>query len=227
LKSFLRKHHNKAVCIVIILLAVLGASILAINHYVERIGAKYIYSAQNVPNADTVLILGAYVFPDGTLSAMLKDRVMVGYELYENGKAPKIIVSGDHGRQDYDEVNAMKDFIKSKGVTGKDIFMDHAGFSTYESLYRARDIFQVKKVIIVTQEYHLLRAIFIARELGLEAYGVASDNHDYGQVMAAYGVREMVARNKDFWLVKVIKPQPTFLGEAIPVLGDGGATDDK
>ena len=105
--------------------------------------------------------------------------------------------------------------------------MDHAGFSTYESLYRARDIFQVKKVIIVTQRYHLLRALFIARELGLEAYGVAADKHDYGSVMATYEVREMAARNKDFWMAKVFKPQPTFLGEAIPVFGDGGATDDK
>ena len=210
MKSFLRKHYKKAVCIVIILLAVLGTGFLAINHYVERIGAKYIYSAQDVPSADTVLILGAYVLPDGTLSTMLKDRVTVGYELYDNSKAPKIIVSGDHGRQDYDEVNTMKDFLKSKGVTGEDIFMDHAGFSTYESLYRARDIFQVKKVIIVTQRYHLLRAIFIARELGLEAYGVSSDLHDYGHAMDIYAVREMVARNKDFWLTK-FKPQPTFL----------------
>jgi len=112
-------------------------------------------------------------------------------------------------------------------VAGQDIFMDHAGFSTYESMYRARDIFQVQKVIIVTQEYHLLRAVFIARELGLEAYGVIADKHDYGQVMAAYGIREMAARNKDFWLAKVIKPQPTFLGEAIPVFGDGRVTDDK
>lgn len=227
MKLFLRNHHNKAVCIVIILLTVLGSIVLTINHYVERIGAKYIYSAQNVPAADTVLILGAYVLPDGTLSTMLKDRVMVGYELYENGKAPKIIVSGDHGHQNYDEVNTMKDFIKSKGVTGEDIFMDHAGFSTYESIYRARDIFQVKKVIIVTQRYHLLRALFIARELGLEAYGVASDNHDYGQVMATYEMREMAARNKDFLFVKVIKPKPAFLGEVIPVFGDGGETDDK
>lgn len=212
---------------VIILLVMCSAGFLGINHYVEQMGAKYIYSVQDVPGAEAVLILGAYVLPDGTLSIMLKDRVTTGYELYKNSKAPKIIVSGDHGRQDYDEVNTMKDYIKSKGVTGEDIFMDHAGFSTYESLYRARDIFQVKQVIIVTQRYHLLRAVFVARELGLEAYGVAADNHDYGQVMAAYGVREMAARNKDFWLAKFIKPQPTFLGEVIPVFGDGGATDDK
>lgn len=209
------------------MLMICGSVFVAVNNYVERGGTKYIYSPEDVPNADTVLILGAYVYPDGTLSYMLQDRVNVGFELYAQGKAPKIIVSGDHGRKDYDEVNTMKDFLKGKGVPGKDIFMDHAGFSTYESLYRARDIFQVKKVIIVTQEYHLLRAVFIARELGLEAYGVASDEHDYGQVMAAYEVREMAARNKDFWMAKVIKPQPTFLGESIPVFGDGGATDDK
>lgn len=227
MKSLLRKHYKKVVYVVIIMLVMGSAGFLAINYYVEQRGAQYIYSAQEVPGADAILILGAYVLPDGTLSLMLRDRVTTGYELYENSKAPKIIVSGDHGRQDYDEVNTMKDFIKNKGVAGEDIFMDHAGFSTYESLYRARNIFQVKKVIIVTQRYHLLRAVFIARELGLEAYGVAADNHDYGQVMAAYGVREMAARNKDFWLAKYIKPQPTFLGEAIPVFGDGGATDDK
>jgi len=226
LKLSLRKHRKQAIGFVLIMLSLLGISFLAINYYVERVGAKYIYPANGVPAADTVLILGAYVLPDGTLSDMLRDRVTIGYELYQKGKAPKIIVSGDHGRQDYDEVNSMKSFIKGKGVNGQDIFMDHAGFSTYESLYRARDIFQADKVIIVTQRYHLLRAIFIARGLGLEAYGVASDLHDYGQVMTIYELREMVARNKDFWLT-IIQPQPTFLGEAIPVFGDGGATDDS
>jgi len=226
LKSFLLK-HKKITYTLIVLLVVLAAGFLSINQYVKYVGSKYIYSAQDVPAADTVLILGAYVLPDGTLSTMLKDRVMTGYELYRNGKAPKIIVSGDHGRKNYDEVNTMKDFIKNEGVTGQDVFMDHAGFSTYESLYRARDIFQVKKVIIVTQKYHLMRAVFIARELGLEAFGVASDQHNYGPIMINYETREMAARNKDFWMAKYIKPQPTFLGEAIPVFGDGGATDDK
>ena len=226
LKSFLPKHRNRMISILLIL-TLLGVVFLATNHYVERFGAKYICSPDKVPDADAVIILGAYVFPDGTLSCMLRDRVTVGYDLYKKGKAPKIIVSGDHGRKDYDEVNTMKDFIKSNGVPGQDIFMDHAGFSTYESMYRARDIFQAKKVIIVTQQYHLLRALFIARELGLEAYGVPSDLHEYGSCMAINEVREMAARNKDFWLCKVIKPQPTFLGEAISVFGDGGATDDK
>jgi len=226
LKSLLYKYRKQASSLVLMIVALLGTLFLAINYYVEHVGAKYIYRADGVPTADAVLILGAYVLPDGTLSDMLRDRVTVGYELYQQDKAPKIIVSGDHGRKDYDEVNSMKNFIKSEGVTGKDIFMDHAGFSTYESLYRARDIFKANKVIIVTQRYHLMRAIYIARQLGLEAYGVASDLHDYGQVMTIYELREMVARNKDFWLT-IIQPQPTFLGEAISVFGDGGATDDS
>ncbi len=226
MKSFFRIYSKQMIGFALIILTVLSLTFLGVNYYVERVGAKYIYPANDVPKADAVLVLGAYVLPDGTLSDMLRDRISVGYDLYEQGKVPKIIVSGDHGHKDYDEVNSMKNFLKNDGVVGQDIFMDHAGFSTYESLYRARDIFQVKQVIIVTQRYHLLRAIFIARALGLEAYGVPSDLHDYGTAMTGYELRETVARNKDFWLT-IVKPQPTFLGEAIPVLGDGGATDDK
>ncbi|NBJ16504.1 MAG: hypothetical protein FNP40_13275 [Dehalobacter sp. 4CP] len=205
---------------------ILLGSMLMINNYVERVGTKYIGDVDHVPEVDAILVLGAYVFPDGTASSMLADRLTVGYELYQQGKAPKILVSGDHGRTDYDEVNAMKRFLLEKGVKGQNVFMDHAGFSTYESLYRARDIFLAKKVIIVTQEYHLKRAVFVARSLGLEAYGVASDRHDYGQAMAYYQIREIAARNKDFLWTKIIKPKPTFLGDVIPVFGDGGATDD-
>lgn len=225
-RAGVRKHRKQAISLLVVILTLLGASFFAVNYYVERVGEKYIYPADQVPKADAVLVLGAYVLPDGKLSDMLSDRVTVGYELYQQGIVPKILVSGDHGRKDYDEVNSMKSFLKDKGVTGQDVFMDHAGFSTYESMYRARDIFQVKKVIIVTQHYHLLRAIFIARTMGLEAYGVSSDLHDYGTAMDMYELREMIARNKDFWMT-IFKPQPTFLGEAIPVFGDGRTTDDK
>jgi vancomycin permeability regulator SanA len=158
---------------------------------------------------------------------MLNDRLDQAYELYVNGKAGKILVSGDHGRKNYDEVNTMKKYLINKGVPPEDVFMDHAGFNTYESVYRVRDIFQVKKVIIVTQGYHLTRAVFIARELGLEACGVASDLHNYGEVMTIYRFRETAARNKDFFMAKLLRPQPTFLGETIPITGDGRVTDDN
>lgn len=203
------------------------ATVLIVNNHVEAVGTTYILSANDVSKADAILVLGAYVSPSGAVSTMLNDRLTVGYELYEQGKAPKLLVSGDHGRKDYDEVNSMKNFLKNKGVPSGNIFMDHAGFSTYESMYRARDIFKVQKVIIVTQEYHLKRAVFVARELGLDAYGVASDKRDYGQAMAMYNLREIAARNKDFFWAKIIIPEPTFLGDSIPVFGDGKATDDK
>ena len=220
-----RLKHIFAILVVIMILS--GCAVLAVDWYVERVGSKYILNINDVPNADAILVLGAYVFPDGTTSSMLNDRLSEGYELYKEGKAPKILVSGDHGRKDYDEVNAMKSFLRDKGVPSQDVFMDHAGFSTYESVYRARDIFKVQRVIIVTQEYHLMRAVFLAREMGLEAYGIASDKHDYGQAMKFYQVREIAARNKDFIWAKIIKPEPTYLGDVIPVFGDGRATDDK
>ena len=156
---------------------------------------------------------------------MLEDRLLEGIKLYENNVAPKIIMTGDHGREEYDEVNVMKKFAMDKGVPSGDVFMDHAGFSTYESLYRAKEIFEADKVVIVTQEYHLYRALHIANELGIEAYGVASDPRQY--VGAAYReIREVLARNKDF-VQCIFKPEPTYLGEVIPVFGNGNVTNDK
>jgi vancomycin permeability regulator SanA len=219
--------HLKYFLMLFLSLAVMAvAAVLLVNFYVVWSGGKYILAAEELPEADAILVLGAYVHPDGQTSSMLTDRLTVGYELYKQGKAPKILVSGDHGRKDYDEVNVMKNFLKQKGVPVEDIFMDHAGFSTYESVYRARDIFQVKKVIIVTQGYHLKRAVYTARALGLEAYGMPSDLHDYGPKMPIYQLREIAARNKDFLWAGILKPEPTFLGDVIPITGDGGATDD-
>lgn len=223
----MKKYLKRLLMLLMSILLVLSVYALVIDRYVEEKGMKYIVAASDVPKADAILVLGAYVTPNGTVSPMLNDRLTVGQELYQSGKAEKLIVSGDHGRKDYDEVNAMKKFLMDRGISDHDIFMDHAGFSTYESLYRARDIFQTKKIIIVTQEYHLMRAVFIARELGIEAYGVASDIHDYGPVMGQYKIREIAARNKDFLWAKFIKPKPTYLGETIPVFGDGKVTDDK
>jgi len=220
------KHLKFLLKLFLSLAAIALAAVLLVNSYVVWSGGKYILAAEDLPVADAILVLGAYVHPDGQTSSMLTDRLTVGYELYEQGKAPKILVSGDHGQKDYDEVNVMKNFLKKKGVPAEDIFMDHAGFSTYESVYRARDIFQVKKVIIVTQDYHLKRAVFTARALSLEAYGMPSDHHDYGQAMTIYKLREIAARNKDFLWAGILKPEPTFLGDVIPITGDGGATDD-
>lgn len=223
----MKKRIKRIFIISSVIIIILSCLFILIDQYVQRTGSKYVFKPDEAPASNAILVLGAYVFPDGTLSFMLNDRLDQGYELYKQGKAGKILVSGDHGRKGYDEVNTMKKYLVAKGVPPEDVFMDHAGFCTYESVYRARDIFQVEKVIIVTQGYHLVRAVFIARELGLEACGVASDLHDYGEVMKMYELRETAARNKDFFMARFLKPEPTFLGDAIPVDGDGRATDDN
>ena len=201
--------------------------IVCINSYVKSSGQDRIFTAEEaaeLTDVDCIIILGCGVKDDGIPSDMLNDRLLVGIKLYEIGASEKILMSGDHGREDYDEVNVMKQFAIDKGVTSKDVFMDHAGFSTYESMYRAIDIFEAKKVIIVTQGYHLYRALYIAEKLGIEAYGVASDLRNY--VNQTYlDRREILARNKDFFSV-ILKPEPTYLGEAIPISGNGDLTND-
>ena len=133
-------------------------------------------------------------------------------------------MSGDHGRTDYNEVKTMKHYAIDEGIDSKNIFMDHAGFSTYESIYRTKEVFGVKKMVIITQEYHLYRALYIAEKLGIEACGVASDYHIYaGQSMR--DLREVLARAKDF-VTTIVKPEPTYLGDFIDIHGDGNITND-
>ena len=173
---------------------------------------------------DCILVLGAGVRDGGRPSPMLEDRLLQGLELYKNGCSDRLLMSGDHGRKEYDEVNVMKQFAVDRGIASEHVFMDHAGFSTYESLYRARDIFETERIIIVTQKYHIYRALYIADKLGLEAYGVASDPRRYaGQDLR--DLREIVARVKDCFTV-MLKPKPTYLGETIPISGNGDLTND-
>ncbi|WP_240762824.1 SanA/YdcF family protein [Paenibacillus thalictri] len=201
--------------------------LFAVDYQVRSYANPYIMSAGEVPEADAIMVLGAFVYPNGNVSTMLRDRLETAIDISREGKSAKIIVSGDHGRTDYDEVNTMKQYLMKQQFRDDDVFMDHAGFNTYQSMYRARDIFKVHKLIIVTQQYHLSRAVYLARKMGLEAYGVAADKQDYGNVMIKYKAREMLARSKDFINVNVTKPQPKFLGEAIPVTTSGTLTNDK
>lgn len=211
------------------LAVIVGIYALSVNAYMVNTTKDKILTAEEsaeLDDVDCILVLGAGV-QGTTLSHMLEDRVKTGIQLYELGSAPKILMSGDHGQDDYDEVNAMKDYAKDKGVPSEDIFMDHAGFSTYESMYRARDIFGCKKIIIISQEYHLHRAIYVAEYLGLEAYGVDSQLRPYAVDTNIYNtIREFLARNKEFIYVR-LEPKPTYLGEAIPINGNGDITNDK
>lgn len=173
--------------------------------------------------ADAIVVLGASVFADGTPSEILRDRLDDGIALYFAGAAPKIIMSGDNGSASYNEVSAMKAYAVSKGVPSGDIFCDHAGFSTYESMYRAKHVFGANRIVVATQTYHLYRALSSAHMLGMEAVGVASDYHAYsGQLW--YDVREVAARTKDFFKA-IAKPPSTFVGGAISLNQDADATE--
>ena len=216
------------ILIICISLSVIGVSVLlGLNAYVKSVGGDYIITpeeAVTLADVDCIIVLGCLVKNNGTPSDMLSDRLERGIDLYKQGAAPKIIMSGDHGREDYDEVNTMKRVAIEAGIPSSDVFMDHAGFSTYESIYRAKEIFEADKIIIVTQEYHLYRALYIAQKLGIEAYGVDSDYRTYwGQ--SKRDAREILARCKDFCNM-IFKPEPTYLGEKIPVSGDGDITND-
>lgn len=215
-KNILKKWLQIALC-----LAILGiVIILSICLYVEATGKAYLVTPENAPATDAILILGARVYSNDTPSPLLQDRLDYGYTLYAENKANRIIVSGDHGRKDYDEVNAMKNYLLAKGVPQEHIFLDHAGFNTYDSLYRAKEIFGVKSLIVCTQEFHMPRALYIGRRLGLEAYGYAApDKASYH--MAYNNFREKLAQVKAFLETDILHRKPKYLGNVIPIQGSG------
>ena len=169
-----------------------------------------------------ILVLGCAVWTDNEPSPMLKDRLDTAITLYKTGVAPKLLLSGDNSIAEYSEPDCMYQYVLKQGVPDEDIFMDYAGFSTYDSVYRAKAVFCSERMIIVTQKYHMFRALKIADALGIEARGASSDQKKYsGRYFRE--AREVLARDKD--LVKsILKPEPTFLGEKIPVDGDGRVT---
>ena len=223
-----QREKLKPIVMILLCLALVGViALCSINGYVKSVAKERIVTVEEtatLEDVDCIIVLGCQVRDDGTLSHMLRDRLMRGLEVYHAGATPKLLMSGDHGRKEYDEVNAMKQYAIENGVPSEHVFMDHAGFSTYETVYRAKEIFEADKVIIITQEYHLYRALYIADKLGLEAYGVSADLNKYaGQSMRDF--REVLARCKD-WAMCIFKPEPTYLGESIPVNGNGDVTND-
>ncbi len=195
-----------------------------INIFISTNFNTYIYKdIQTIPESYTAIVLGAQVYYNGSLSPMLADRVQTGIDLYKAGKVKKILFSGDHGRESYDEVNAMLKYAQDQEIPEQDIFTDHAGFDTYDSMYRARDVFQVSGAIIITQEFHLDRAIFIARSLGLEANGIIADRQEYVNI-SYQNFREYFANLKAFFDCYILHSTPKYLGEKIPITGDGRET---
>lgn len=216
----MKKFLKYFVSIVLVLTIVCSCGVLLVNAYVKNVGDNTFCSveeATKLKDMDCIIIYGCYVDKNGTPCNVLKDRLDRGIELYKKGAAPKIIMSGDHSSDEYNEVAAMKQYAIDAGVPSEDIFMDHKGYSTYETAYRAKEVFGAKKVILVTQEYHLYRALYIAESLGIKAYGVASDFN-------MHEIREVLARCKAF-VTCMFKPVLKDLGEKSPLCGNGDMTN--
>ncbi|WP_302625504.1 vancomycin high temperature exclusion protein [uncultured Eubacterium sp.] len=227
-KKGVKKLIIKIIFWIIFLCVLLVLSVTGINLYMTGSVKDNILSLDEAKDlgADCIIVLGAGVRNDNTPTKMLEDRIIIGDRLYNENAANKIIMSGDHGRKEYDEVNVMKKYAIDEGIPSEDIFMDHAGFETYDTMYRAKEIFGVKKVVIVTQKYHLYRALYIAKSLGLEAYGVSSDLRYYSKKMAYWKFREYIARVKAFGKC-IWKPESQYLGEPIDIKASGDVTNDK
>lgn len=219
LMRFKQLLSRRSVWAILLTIALIVAFIVLANLSVLGSGEKFIYlDSDRLPKAQVGLILGAKVYSDGRLSHMMQDRADTAIELYKNGKVEKLLMSGDHGTVGYDEVNTVKEYLLNKGVRAEDLFLDHAGFDTYDSVYRARDVFRVKSMTIVTQRFHLPRAVYLARALGVEANGMVADKRQY-LGMFWNESREIVARSKAF-LDIITGAKPKFLGEEIPIDGD-------
>lgn len=213
-----------ALCGLLMLISVLTAGLSMVAVTRDRITTVSALGTEENEEYDCILVLGAGVRADGSPSEMLRDRVTVACDLHEALDRPDLpmIMSGDH-TGDYNEVEVMKKLAAENGVASERIFLDHEGYSTYESVYRARYVFGVRKMVIVTQEYHLHRALHIARELGIEAVGVPADLRPYRK-QTTYEVREMLARFKDMFAAAE-GGYDGHLDPPVDLSGDGNLTN--
>ena len=199
--------------------------VLVLDIYIQKSTKEQIFKkSDEIPKAYTGLILGTKVYTNGKPSIILKDRLDTGLELYQKHKIDRFLLSGDHGTKNYDEVNTMKNYLLKNGVPLKDIFLDHAGFDTYNSLLRAKKIFNISDLTIVTQKFHLKRSLFIANKIGLQANGFIADKHIY-PIANKMNFREKLANVKAFLEVFTYR-KPKFLGNKIPITGDSSKSFD-
>ena len=176
----------------------------------------------NLKNVDAILVLGCKV-SNSKPSEMLKNRLDKAIMVYQKLHT-KILLSGDHGKNDYDEVNVMKEYMLKNNVREEDIFQDHAGFSTYDSIYRAKYIFNAQNIVVVTQEYHLPKALYLANAFDIDAVGIKAQDIPYKMIMLKNKIREILSRDKNFFQ-GIIKPQSKYLGEKISLDGNGVITN--
>lgn len=206
-------------------IAVGGAVALALvvallNAYVLTSAGDATADVSDVPEVEVAIVPGALVKPDGTMSTMLADRVEQAVRLWRAGKVEKILVSGDHSSWDYDEPDTMRKALVRDGVRPQDVFEDHAGFDTWATMVRAREIFGVREAVVVTQGFHMPRALFLADKAGIEATGLTSDLHSYGFQGKKSDVREVLSRLKA--VTDVTLDTPAMNGPKIPIATSDG-----
>jgi len=205
--------------LVFVAAALLLATVVAANLLVALEGGDSADSVGDAPHAQVAIVPGALVKPDGEMSSMLADRVRRAAELWEAGKVERILVSGDHGRWAYDEPGTMRRALVRQGVPGRVVFEDHAGFDTWATMVRAHDVFEVREALVVTQGFHMPRALYLADAAGIDATGVTSDLHSYGYQGKKSSVREVLSRVKA--IADVALDRPAVAGHPIPISGDG------
>ncbi len=216
--NFILKIIKKIIKIVIYLVILIILFIIFISIIIKLKTKAYIWNdVKEIPHTEVAVILGASILTNGNLSPILIDRVDSAIKLYNAKKVEKILVTGDNSTVAYNEVNPVRIYLLGKGIPDKNIFLDHAGFDTYSSMYRARDIFLADSITIVTQSFHLPRSVFIARVLGMNAYGLNADN---GHYKFRNYIREMFANIKAV-INLVLYREPKYLGKEIPLTGDG------
>jgi SanA protein len=202
-----------------LLVALLVTGPLALRWWTNHRFGPLIYSVATAPRRRVAIVFGAGLWPDGSPSPILADRVSTAVALYERGAVDKLLMTGDNRHLNYNEPGAMRAYAGALGVPEDDIVLDYAGRRTYDSCYRARHIFGVTDAVLVTQAYHLDRALFTAHHLGIDVVGVAADQRDYAQIRY-YWWRELAATTVAYWQVLVTRPEPV-MGEPLPIFDEG------
>jgi len=215
---------RRILLLVILGATLIGAALLVSFRQVHQAATGRVVGRGGSVHATTAIVLGCRVNGE-TVSGCLEERLETALELYTDGKVQRLLLSGDHGHVGYDEVNAMKSWLMAHGVNEAHIFLDHAGFDTHDTMVRARQVFQVTDAVIVSQAFHLPRAIYLAQAAGLEVVGVSADPPQ-GSVCAGSKVREPLASLKAC-LDVTFASDPKFLGPAIPITGDPSASFDR
>ena len=221
----MKKAIKKTIRLFILAVVAILLFMVSAYNYTDKIGEELTVTVEETKEADCIIVLGAGIVGNRP-SISLANRLDKAIEVYNLGHTNKILVSGDHGESSYDEVNVMRNYLLEKGIPKDNIFMDHAGFSTYDSMYRARSVFKVSKAIVVTQALHLRRALYIGDKMGIEAMGVEAVNSTVAST-TFQSIREYPARVKAFLQCEILHSKPKYLGEVIPITGSGVVTEDN